>query len=30
MLIAAALYIDVLKAPSVLSLCLQDEKLDIV
>ena len=30
MLIAAALYVDILKAPSILSLCLQHEKLDIV
>ena len=30
MLIAAALYVDVLKAPSILSVGLQDEKLDIV
>ena len=30
MLIGAAMYIDLLKAPALLSLCLQDEKLDIV
>lgn len=30
MLIGAALYIDVLKSPSILSLCLQDDCLDIV
>ena len=30
MLVGATMYVDVLKAPSLLSLCLQDEKLDIV
>ena len=30
MLVGAATYVDVLKAPSLPSLCLQDEKLDIV
>ena len=30
MLIGAALYVDVLKSPSCLSVCLQDDHLDIV